>query len=97
MPIWSEQPASVMLSNWNIVELDIDGTLTEHFIGYVDCDRYARISTIIQERDINNDGEIVGRTKSGSTYRLVGHAGLNSDGRYMYDVYFSKTEHKLLY
>lgn len=97
MPIWSEQPASVVLSNWNIVEQDVDGSLTEHFIGYVFSDGYARISTPIQERDTNDDGDIVGQTKSGSTYQLVGPPGFNGDAQYMYNAYFSKTEHKLLY
>ncbi len=97
MPTWPEKSASVVLTHWNVVELNHKGNITEHFVGYVLSGGYARISTPIEERDENSDGEIVGRTKSGSTYQLVGPPGFNSDSSYMYENLFSKTEHKLLY
>lgn len=97
MPTWTEKSASVVLTHWNIVELVYESNTTEHFVGYVLGHGYARVSTAIEERDENSDGEIVGRTMSGSTYQLVGPPGFNSDSSYMYEKLFSKTEHKLLY
>lgn len=62
--------SEVQLTHWNIIQLSLPtGEYGEFFIGYSLHDMLARFSTPIVEYD---DLKKVGKTKSGSTYMLIG-------------------------
>lgn len=62
--------ANVVLSDWNILCIQIpDGEYAEFFIGYSINDRMGRMSTRIQDFDIDTGK---GLTISGSTYHTNG-------------------------
>lgn len=65
--------AEIQLVDWNIIQLSLPtGEYGEFFIGYSLHDMLARFSTPIVEYD---DLKKVGKTKSGSTYLLIGQPG----------------------
>ncbi|MDX1749066.1 MAG: hypothetical protein R3271_01950 [Methylophaga sp.] len=65
--------SDIQLINWNIICLNLpSGESGEFFIGYSLNDRLARFSTLILEFD---EEKKVGKTKSGSTYSLLGEPG----------------------
>jgi hypothetical protein len=65
--------SDIQLINWNIVCLNLtSGESGEFFIGYSLNDRLARFSTLIKEFD---EEKRFGKTKSGSTYSLLGEPG----------------------
>lgn len=75
---FSNSSAHVMLERWSIREADSG---QRHFVGYsiLDCD--GRVSTPIRSFDpITRTGS----TASGSTYELVGRAGRDKDGEYVW-------------
>ncbi|MCB2427674.1 hypothetical protein [Methylophaga pinxianii] len=62
--------SEVQLINWNIIQLSLpSGESGEFFIGYSLKDSLARFSTPIVEYD---EIKRLGRTRSGSTYQLLG-------------------------
>ena len=64
----------VTLMDWNILVIGTShDDETAYFIGYSDKDRLGRLSTEIQEMD---ESTMTGRTKSGSTYSLMGEPGM---------------------
>lgn len=65
--------SDIQLINWNIICLNLpSGESGEFFIGYSLNDRLARFSTLILEFD---EEKKIGKTKSGSTYSLLGEPG----------------------
>jgi len=69
--------ADVTLIDWNIVCIKSpDGWYGEIFVGYSVGDALGRVSTVIQEFD-KEMGK--GRTKSGSTYTVIGKPDIPHD------------------
>ncbi|TDY21939.1 hypothetical protein B0G81_2177 [Paraburkholderia sp. BL6665CI2N2] len=68
----------VVLERWSIRETD---TGTRHFVGFNIVNREGRVSTPILTFDPDSR---TGTTESGSTYTLVGRAGRDSDGEYVW-------------
>jgi hypothetical protein len=81
MPIWKttsiEETPEIRLLDWQIFELE-DGS--KHFMGYNITEREGRVSSAIVEFD---EETMIGRTKSGRTYQLLGGPGTNSDALYV--------------
>jgi len=75
--LMSMDKADVILISWNIVCIKLpDGGYGEIFIGYSVGDALGRVSTVIQEFD-KETGK--GRTRSGSTYTVIGEPGIPHD------------------
>lgn len=69
--------ADVTLVGWNIVCINTpSGEHGEIFVGYSVGDGLGRVSTVIQEFDKETG---TGRTRSGSTYTVVGEPGIPHD------------------
>tara|TARA_Y100000296_G_C5039826_1_gene189232 strand:+ start:257 stop:550 length:294 start_codon:yes stop_codon:yes gene_type:complete len=97
MPVWTEPRADVIITGWNIAQVFHKNQLTKHFIGNVLNEGYGRVSTAIVSFNVNDVGEVRGKTKSGSTYRLIGEPGLTGNALYIYNNTFNKYNHKLLH
>ncbi|MDF1589514.1 MAG: hypothetical protein P1P93_10255 [Gammaproteobacteria bacterium] len=66
-------PGSVVMSEWNIVIIELeDGTVIEKFLGFDTSTRTYRISSQIYKYDQESD---TGITVSSSTYRLQDKPG----------------------
>lgn len=77
MTIWKAGKVKVVnLSNYNI----IDWSEGSHFIGNNMDEFGARISTKIQSFDKET---MIGKTASGTEYRLHGEPGLDDDAEYL--------------
>ena len=76
---FSSGPSEVHLARWSIRETK-DGN--RHFVGYNIAYSSGRVSTPIKTFDSESR---VGRTASGSTYRLVGRAGFDKDAEYVWN------------
>ncbi len=77
MSIFGLPASNVVMSDWNILQVEIDeGVITELFIGYSEHDRLGRISTPIEDFD---EEAGTGSTESGSTYQVIGKAGMPHD------------------
>ncbi|WP_273150759.1 hypothetical protein [Methylophaga thiooxydans] len=76
-------PGHIVLSEWNIVIIKIDGIAYEKFLGLdVNTNEY-RISSPVEEYDAENR---IGYTASGSVYQLVDEPGsLHSKAQEVYD------------
>jgi hypothetical protein len=83
MPLWKVGDEEVVeLRDWGVFEipsLDQDGR-DRHFVGSTDLDP-GRVSSRIVSFDPET---MIGVTRSGRQYRLVGNPGVNSDGRYVW-------------
>jgi hypothetical protein len=80
MSIYMAPPEDVFLERWSIRKSDKD---ERHFVGF-DINRGdGRVSTPIREFDPVTRA---GSTASGSTYRLVGRAGRDSDAEYVWGI-----------
>jgi len=83
MPVWeiasvTEQPETT-LTDWAIFELP-NGN--RHLSGWAVEDREGRVSSHIQEFDINNLRAV---TESGRVYQLCGSPGTNADADYTWN------------
>jgi hypothetical protein len=83
MPIWRTDPVTeepeIDLVSWKVIEVRPSGA--RHFVGFSKAGHEGRISSRIE--DFDNE-RLVGRTKSGRVYRLVGPAGVNRDAEYVF-------------
>lgn len=102
--VWAARKTkTVFLRNWNIVDLDIDGEKTSHFVGTDTFDNTGRISTNIEQFSnqkiyTREDGsekacDGVAFTKSGTEYVLLeGPSMLGRDAEYLYNRIFGFRE-----
>jgi hypothetical protein len=83
MTIWMSDPVEempeVLLRRWSIRETDSGA---RHFVGYNVRWREGRVSSEITSFDARTRS---GVTQSGRLYRLVGRAGVDSDGEYVWN------------
>lgn len=76
MSVVSLAAGKVILSHWNILQINTPDGCGEIFIGYSQNDGLGRVSTVIQQFD---EATKSGRTKSGSEYTLLGEPGMPHD------------------
>lgn len=97
MSIWATLPVkdepSVTITDWRIYEVDAAGRKTRHFIGYNDSEREGRVSSAIQNFDINT---MKGTTNSGRVYQLSGRPYYNKEAGYVWDYWkrLNEIEHE---
>lgn len=83
MPVWKTDPvhirSEIMLSRWRIIGLP-DGA--RHLVGYNRSDAEGRVSSAL---DTFDPDRLIGRTRSGRIYQLVGEPSWDADAAYVLD------------
>ena len=87
MPLWRTQPVDsdpvITLESWQVFEVsDDEGLSSRHFVGYNIDGREGRTSSSIVEFD---PVTMIGSTRSGRKYKLVGSSGNSGDGLYTFE------------
>jgi hypothetical protein len=85
MPVWKVKPVSeapqLKLIEWSIVEV---AGGERHFVGFNTTDHEGRVSSAVVKID---PATMVGVTRSGRVYQLVGYPGHNEDARYVWNAW----------
>lgn len=84
--LWSTPPVSeqpvIILVRWRVVEVQTkDSQIERHFIGYNQKDQEGRVSSAIQNYNVET-GQ--GVTRSGRVYQLIGEPGYDQDGEWVW-------------
>lgn len=84
--MWATLPVEdepvVTIIDWRIFEVSVSGRKTRHFVGYSTKESEGRVSSAIQNFDINT---MKGITNSGRVYQLSGNPYYNKEASYVWD------------